>query len=312
MAQDFRQIKGIPALHDNLTKWIVHSVAVVPIKTIHAYRANTFRLLPGKQLKSLEEAVEFVNERGFIFFWPIKDILMPSLWTAVAGDRPVADEHDDPGHVTWGWKDAQLGKDLWYYAKILRKRATMIAMDIAPYFYALTENYGSPEEDYLTTYEQGRMTQEAKTVYEVLLDEGPLDTISLRRKSHLTSRESDSRFNKALTDLQTDFKVVPVGVTDAGAWHYAFAYDITARHYPEISERARFIGEKEARRKLVELYFRSVGIAKVNDVTKLFRWRPKNTEEALESLVQAGSLKAGLKIEKRKGDWYGISDIIKS
>lgn len=292
--------------------WTIHSVAVVPIKTIHAYRANTFRLLPGMQLKSLEEAVEFVNERGFIFFWPIKDILMPSLWTAVAGDRPVADEHDDPGHVTWGWKDAQLGKDLWYYAKILRKRATMIAMDIAPYFYALTENYGSPEEDYLTTYEQGRMTQEAKTVYEVLLDEGPQDTISLRRKAHLASRESESRFNKALTDLQSDFKVVPVGVTDAGAWHYAFAYDITARHYPKISERARFIGEKEARRKLVELYFRSVGIAQLNDVTKLFRWRPKEVEEALESLVQVGSLKSGLKIEKRKGDWYGISEMIKS
>jgi hypothetical protein len=284
-------------------------VSEVPIKSIHAYRAKTFRLLPGQHLKSLEEAIDFVNERGFIFFWPIKDILMPSLWTAVAGDRPVADEHDDPGHVTWGWKDAQLGKDQWYYAKILRKRATMIAMDAAPYFYALSENYGSPEEDYLTTYEQGRMTQEAKTVYEVLLDQGPLDTISLRRNAHLTSRESEARFNKALTDLQVDFKVVPVGVTDAGAWHYAFAYDITARHYPEISERARFIGEKEARQKLVDLYFRSVGIAQLRDVIKLFRWRPKEAEGAVESLVRAGGLKRGLRIENRKGEWCGLSEL---
>ena len=294
------------------TNLAVSLMQTISYKKIESFRRQTFRLLPRKRVKTKEEAIQFTNQRGFIFFWPIKDIVLPSLWQAVAGDRPVADQHDDPGHVTWGWKDSLLGAHRWYYAKVLRKRATIISLEVLPYFYALSENYGSPEEDYLTIYEQGRLTREAKLVYEALLREGPLDTVTLRRVTHLTSKDSEYRFNRALIELQTDFKILPVGVTEAGAWHYAFAYDITARHYPEISERARFIGEKEARRKLVELYFRSVGIAKVNDVTKLFRWRPKNTEEALESLVQAGSLKAGLKIEKRKGDWYGISDIIKS
>src|SRR5512137_1483743 len=99
---------------------------------LRAYRAQTFRLLPGQQLKSSDEAAAFVNERGFVYFWPITGILLPSLWAAVAGDRPVADAHDDPGHVTWGWKDALLGQRQWYYAKLLRKKATMIAMEIAP------------------------------------------------------------------------------------------------------------------------------------------------------------------------------------
>ena len=43
----------------------------------------------------------------------IKGIAFPSLWTAVAGDRPFADEHDDPGHVTWGWKDTAPGQRIW-------------------------------------------------------------------------------------------------------------------------------------------------------------------------------------------------------
>ena len=55
---------------------------------------------------------------------------MPSLWVAVAGDRPVPDEHDDPGHVTWGWKDGLLGKRRWYYGRVLRKRNTFISLDI--------------------------------------------------------------------------------------------------------------------------------------------------------------------------------------
>ena len=113
---------------------------------------------------------------------------------------------------------------------------------VAPFFYALSENYGSPEDDYLTIYEQGRMTQEAKAVYEALLDNSPLDTITLRKTAHLTSHESESRFNRALSDLQADFKIMPVGVVDAGSWHYSFAYDIVARHEPSLAGKCTLSG----------------------------------------------------------------------
>ncbi len=277
-------------------------------KSLQKYRAKTFRLLPGERLKTRAEAVEFVKQRGFVYFWPIKDITLPSLWTAVAGDRQVADAHDDPGHVTWGWKDALLGGEAWYYAKVLRKRSTMVSFDAAPYFYALSENYGSPEDDYLTLYEQGRLTQEARVVYEALLDEGPLDTIALRRKTHMTSRSSDSRFNRALADLQADFKIVPMAVTQAGAWRYAFAYDLVARHYPELPEQARHIQENQARVELTRLYFRSVGAAQMRDVLMLFRWRPRDCQRALDTLVGEGALKQGLTLEKQDGEWIALAE----
>ena len=282
---------------------------LISTETIQAYRAQTYRFAPGKRVKTRQEAIEFVNQRGFIFFWPIKDILLPSLWVAVAGDRSVADAHDDPGHVTWGWKDSLLGSHQWYYAKILRKRATMIALDTVPYFYALSENYGAPEEDYLTMYEQGRLTQEAKTLYEALLDKGPLDTISLRKTARLTSRESDSRFNRALTSLQTDFKVLPVGVTQAGAWRYAFAYDIVARHYPEIPEQAHHISEREARTRLVQQYLLSVGAAQLRDVSKLFRWGSNQVERTIDDLVSGGILVRGLDLENNTGEWVALAEL---
>ncbi len=122
----------------------------IPPDRIQAYRDRTFRLTAELRLQARDEAVQFVKERGFVYFWPISGIVFPSLWAAVAGDRPVADAHDDPGHVTWGWKDALLGGSAWYYAKVLRKKATMISFDLLPSFYALSENYGAYEEDYLT------------------------------------------------------------------------------------------------------------------------------------------------------------------
>lgn len=182
-----------------------------------AHRARTFRLSAVKPVSNPGEALDFVNERGFIYFWPISGVDLPSLWTAVAGNRPVADAHDDPGHVTWGWKDNSLDKRLWYYAKILRRKATFISLEIAPYFYALSENYGSPEEDHIIAYEEGRLTLAAKQVYDVLLDKGALDTISLRKEARLQNAK-ESEFNRALEDLQKDFKILPVGIAEAGAW----------------------------------------------------------------------------------------------
>jgi winged helix DNA-binding protein len=277
------------------------------LKKLNAHRARTYRFSPFSRLRSPRAARQYVNERGFIYFWPIKGIELPSLWTAVAGNRVVADKHDDPGHITWGWKDNALGKKIWYYAKILRKKATMISLDVAPYFYALSENYGSPEEDYLLAYEEGRLSQAAKQVYEALLNEGAMHTIDLRSAAKLTNAK-ESEFNKALEVLQSDFKILPVGVAKAGAWKYAFIYEIVTRHYPDLPEKARFINEAEARRKLVELYFESVGAAQERDIQKLFGWPGELTKRTIAALREKGQL---IEVDHpaQKGEWMALTTL---
>lgn len=279
------------------------------LERLRAYQANSFRLTPKLRITDRQEAIDFVSQRGFIFFWPISGITLPSLWTSVAGDRAVASNHDDPGHITWGWKDDLLGERIWYYAKVLRKKATIISLDTAPYFYALSENYGDYEQDYLTQYKQGRMTAEAKTIYETLLENGPLDTISLRRKARLTSKSSDSRFNTAITALQADFKLLPVGVARAGGWNYAFIYDIVARYYPNLPQQARHITEKDAQQKLAILYFQSVGAAQRKDVSKIFNWSRKITERILLNLVEIGAIQREFEIRGYSDEWFALPEL---
>jgi len=280
----------------------------ISLKKLQAHRTRTFNLPPAKRVSSPAQALTFVNKRSFIYFWPIKGIDMPSLWTAVAGERPVADKHDDPGHITWGWKDGALDKKIWYYAKILRKKATMISLEIAPYFYALSENYGSPEEDYLLAYEAGRLPQAAKQVYEAILNEGTLNTIDLRKAAKLANAK-ESEFNKALEMLQSDFKILPVGVAQAGAWKYSFIYEVVSRHYPDLPESARKIGEREARAKLVELFFESVGAAQESNVNKLFGWKKELTARAISSLVEKRILVES-EHPKQKGQWLALPKLI--
>ena len=273
-------------------------------KKLQAHRARTFNLPPAKRLSSTSQALTFVNKRGFVYFWPIKGIELPSLWTAVAGNRPVADAHDDPGHVTWGWKDGALDKKIWYYGKILRKKATMISLDAAPYFYALSENYGAPEEDYLVAYEEGRLPQSAKQVYEAILKEGALNSIDLRRAAKLGNAK-DSEFNKALEILQADFKILPVGVAEAGAWKYSHIYEIVPRHFPELPEQARRINEGTARAKLLELYFESVGAAAEGDAAKLFGWKKELVARSISGLV-AKRILVECEHPKQKGMWLAL------
>jgi hypothetical protein len=281
----------------------------INLTKLQSHRKRTFSLPPAKRVSSPAQALIFVNARGFIYFWPIKGIDLPSLWAAVAGDRSVADKHDDPGHITWGWKDGALDKKIWYYGKILRGKATMISLEIAPYFYALSENYGSPEEDYLIAYHEGRLTQASKQVYETLLDNGALNTLDLRKKAKL-SNAKDSEFNKALEQLQRDFKILPVGVAQAGAWNYSHIYEIVTRHYPNLSEQARIITESQARVKLLELYFDMVGAAQLRDVNKLFGWGNEVVKKAINKLMENGTLVMA-EHPKSTGEWLALKELIK-
>ncbi len=287
----------------------VQSSVAIDTRRLRTYRNETFRLARTKRLFSQAQARKFVDERGFIYFWPVKGIDLPSLWAAAAGDRPVADAHDDPGHVTWGWKDNALPKRIWYYAKVLHRRATIISLELAPYFYALTDNYGSPEEDHIIAYQEGRMTLAAKNIYEALLAQGPLDSISLRKAARMTSAK-ESEWNRALEDLQMDFKILPIGVAEAGAWKYAFIYEVTARHYPDLPQQAREISESAARSRLLQCYFASVGAAQARDVDKLFGWSSELRQRALGKLIDAGTLHPAQHPDL-SGEWLAVPAVCK-
>lgn len=266
-------------------------------KRLQEYRQDAFRTRQGFQLKSVEEALEYVKERGFIFFWPVKGIDLPSLWGAVAGDRPVADEHDDPGHITWRWKDSMLDQKRWYYGKLLRRRATLVSLDLIPFFYALSERVGDLD-DYMLQYDEGKLTFEEKAIADALLKHGAMHTIELRKKAHLSSASAKSRFERALSSLQAGLWILPIGVAEAGAWRYAFIYELFDRWYPGVISQASRISRREAYKKLVSIYLISVGVSTPQGMVRIFRWGKETVLQALRDLALEGSAR-----ELKDGNW---------
>jgi hypothetical protein len=275
------------------------------------YQDKTFRTLNSMRLRNSQEAVEFVNNRGFIFFWPVKGITMPSLWCGVAGDRPVADGHDDPGHISWGWKDEMLDKRVWYYGRILRKRNTIISLHTAPFFYALSPNFGEPELEISDQYREGLIPLEVKLIFEALLEKGPLDSLSLRREAHLSGPNSNTPFNRALDILQRDFKVMPTAIAEVGTWKYAFVYDLIHRYHPELLEQSRFISENQARDHLTTCYFNSVGAASEKQVQTLFGWTQQDTQKTIARLQVSNFLSAPVELENTPGQVVCLTSLLK-
>jgi hypothetical protein len=109
----------------------------------------------------------------------------------------------------------------------------------------------SAPDDYLQEYEDGLMTAEAKAIYEAILENGPLDTVQLRREARMSAESAKSRFDRALVELRVGLKVLPIGVAEAGARRYAFVYEIVQRHFTDLPAQACPIGRGEARRALV-------------------------------------------------------------
>ena len=275
-----------------------------------AYRRDTFNLDPERWLRSPEQAVEFVNRRGFVFFWPIKNTVLPSLWKATVGDREVPNNHDDPGHVTWGWKDGMLGKRRWYYGRCIRKRNAMISLDLLPAFYALSPNYGDPEHDFLDQYDQGLLSPEAKNIYALLLELGPMDSLAIRREARLASSSATSRFNRGLDTLQMEFKILPTGTSEAGRWRYAFVYDLVTRHYPDLLEKAGKITESQAREQILKSYLKSVGAIEVKQAARLLRWKPAVCQKTALALIEQGILVDDVKLKGKEEQLIAVSELI--
>jgi hypothetical protein len=104
-----------------------------------------------------------------------------------------------------------------------------------------------------------------------------------------------------LAELQADLKILPVGVARAGAWRYAFIYEIVSRWYPDLPERARPIRGDGARQTLLATYLDNVLAATVDQAARLFGWVKQDVERAAAQLAEAGQIATEVRIEGLRG-----------
>lgn len=259
----------------------------IPFSVVLKDRNRAYNRTPDRRVRTPADARRFVRRVGFCLFWPTKGIEAPTLLHAIAGRAiPLGAGYKHPSFGrSWNWKDEALDKRWWYYGRLLRGRATLVSLQMLPAFYALSENYGDPD-DYLLQYQDGRLSADAKSVYEALLESGPLDTVRLRKEARLAADTGKARFQKALIELQEGLKIMPVGVAEAGAWDYAFVYDLVTRWLPTLEQEARQLSTSEARRRIVLQHLNNVVAISEEDVRRLVGWPAASLRRVVEALVE--------------------------
>jgi uncharacterized protein YcaQ len=208
---------------------------------------------------------------------------------------------------TWNWKDSLPTRKRIFYAKILRGKATLISLEMLPFFYALSENFGEID-DYLLEYEEGRLTDEARRVYEALLRHGqPASTGILRREAGLDGKANMARFDRAIHDLQRGFKIVKVGISETNAWKYSYVYELFVRAFPDVPAQARDITRRQAMRRLVTRYLSTVVVAGEAELGRLFGWEPDTTVRLVERMVDEGSI-VPVEVEGMRGKILAVRE----
>jgi hypothetical protein len=262
---------------------------VYDLSSLEAARDHAYRRRPELALRDEHEALSFVEDIGFCLLFPARGMELPSLWEAINGSsRALPEHHDDRAlGLAWEWKDSLPARRLIYYGKLLRRKPTLVALDMLPYFYALSENCGDPD-DYLEHYRDGKLSEDGKRVYEAILEHGPLPTSRLRVLAGLPAKVAAARFDRAISELQGGLYIVKSGISDANAWKYCYVYDLLSRRFPEAIALARHISGKQARLAVASRYLRSVIAAPTKDMARLFGWSPALMEAVVTTLVERG------------------------
>lgn len=247
-----------------------------------------------RRVKTMGEAARFIDRVGFCLLFASAQaprLELPSLFEAVKGKRDAhIEDWDADSDRVWIWKNDLPASKRAYYGKALAGKPAFVSLKMLPYLYALKAFDGREVE----AYRQGRMSHEAKRVYDILQSRGPMPTMALRGAAGF--ERDTNRFHRALDDLQRSLVVLPVGaVIERGAWASQI-FGLVRQWFPQEVERSEHLDLREAQREIVRRYVETVIAAKTAMAARLFGIPRADVDAAADDLVAR-------KILKRDGDW---------
>ena len=232
-----------------------------------------------KRVKTAGGAVRFIDAAGFCMLFPVNHVALPSLYYAVARRLPA--RWDKSAELIWGWKDALPRKRRAFYAKYFKTRGTFISLKLLPNFLAMRESAAAPGEA-ADFYAAGRITSDARAIWEALAKHSPLATLELRHACKMETQAGNVRFKKAMLELQCLLIVTHFGAEqETQAWA-SNRFELVSRAFPEQFDEARRIPPEAARSVLARKYCALYPDASVIRLARLFGWSRAQAETALE------------------------------
>jgi predicted ArsR family transcriptional regulator len=240
------------------------------------------------KVRSLRAAATFVDRVGIALVFPKPDVVLPSLYEAMAGPGPIRwmEELEDGKAVLtdevarlWGWKDELAAERLVCAGKHVRGWPSLVSLPILSSLYALTERPGTAED-----FRAANLSPLEDEVAEVVREQAPVSSREIR----LALGVKDTRaVNRALDALQRMLILTRAGTIEQEQGWPGTAYDILARRYAD--DLRRIPRPEEARANLARVVLKVVGDLSAADLAAALGFRRAAAADALDRLADEGS-----------------------
>jgi len=233
---------------------------------------------PVKRVTTSAGAAIFIDSVGFCALFPLKDVLLPSLYFAVSGRRDA--RWDNYAQLIWKWKDDLPKKRRAFYAKYFKGRGSFLSLKFLPHFLAIDGTAVDPGAA-AAFYHAGRISHEALELWQALGKLGPLATLELRHACKMETEAGNKRFKKAMLELQGLLIVTHSGAEqETKAWassRFALVSQAFAKQVAEASK----LSAEEARAAIALQYSTLYPGATPQQVARLFGWTKAQAVAAL-------------------------------
>ena len=274
---------------------------------IELLRDITFRRTSKLQVRSINDALDFVNSVGFCFAFKARNSELPCLWHAACGERdpvyPQHTHHDPYISLVWEAKDILPAEKKIYYGKALKNRPSMISLDYLPFFYRLLENEGR-EDAFLRKYLSGNLSQEARAIMDALTENSPQVTADLKLASGLAHPQKRAAFDRAMAELQMNMFVTKIAEFYDP---FTFLWDLFTNRYKDEIKIAGQLNKKQAQTAILQKYFTNIYISHPNEIKRLFGWSKEDIDPALQYMLKIEFLQKDIIIKYEKNTFYGLS-----
>lgn len=271
-------------------------------------RDVTFRRTSTRRVRGETSALRFIEEVGFCTAFS-RRVNIPCLWVAVCGRRdprlPLHTHHDPAIGLTWQLKDSLPEKKLVFYARVLRRLPTFIALDYLPCFHRLfapacegDSPHDRRSQAFAGRVPLGAVSMPARGILDRLRMHPTQSTAQLRLHAYYGERAmSKAAFEKAIAELQQKFLVVRTEAQYEPKFTYI--WDLFERQFPAAARAAQRLTREQALDRILAKYFSVVRYARPADLHALFGLHSFEARTALKRLAAAGVIRGPVRLPGR-------------